>query len=126
MQFIHTESSKDAMAHYSPGVLMDGTLYISGQLPIDPKTGKKPERFEDEVQQALQNVENVLKLSGMRKEDVLMCRAYISDIALWDAFNQAYGEWFKAHRPARIVIPCGPLHYGCRVEIEAVAKKGSA
>ena len=121
MKKIETKYSKNAKGHYSPGVLHNGTLYISGQISKNLETGQVPADFEEEVIQALNNVELVLHNAGLSKENVLMTRAFIPSIELWDSFNTAYAKWFGEHKPARIVIPCGALHYGCRVEIEAVA-----
>jgi len=121
MKQIKTTHSANSKAHYSPGILHNGTLYISGQISMNPETKEIPAGFEAEVEQALNNVELVLRTAGLSKDRVLMVRAYISSIELWDAFNSAYARWFGEHRPARTVIPCGTLHYGCKVEIEAVA-----
>ena len=121
MKLIQTKYSKDSKGHYSPGVLHNGILYISGQVSINPETKEKPAGFELEVKQALNNVALVLKEAGLKKEDVLMVRAYIPTIDLWDAFNATFAEWFGEHKPARVVIPCRELHHGCRVEIEATA-----
>jgi len=121
MTRIETKYSRNAKGHYSPGILHNGILYISGQISLNQETKEKPVSFEDEVRQALDNVELVLKTAGLTKEKILMVRAYITSIELWDAFNNTYAEWFGEHKPARLVIPCGELHYGCRVEIEATA-----
>jgi len=121
MKLIETQYSKTAKGHYSPGVLHNGILYISGQISRNLDTKEKPEKFEDEVKQALDNMELVLKTAGLSKEKVLSIRAFIPSIELWDEFNSAYASWFGGHKPARTVVPCRDLHYGCRVEIEAIA-----
>ena len=121
MKRIETKYSLNSKGHYSPGILHNGTLYVAGQISMNQETKEVPADFADEVVQALDNVELVLKTAGLTKEKVLMVRAYITSIDLWDTFNTAYAKWFGDHKPARLVIPCGPLHYGCRVEIEATA-----
>ena len=121
MKQIETQYSKKAKGHYSPGILHNGILYISGQISLNPETREKPGEFEDEVRQALNNMELVLKTAGLSKEKVMMVRAFIPSIELWDAFNTAFALWFGEHKPARTVIPCRELHYGCRVEIDAIA-----
>ena len=103
--------------HYSPGILSNGVLYISGQLSRDPDTGAR-----DHAVLALANMERVLCEAGLSKADVVQCRIYISDIDMWDEVNEAYSEFFADHKPARCVVPCGKLHFGCLVEIEAVAE----
>ena len=123
MKVIHTEYSLNNPGHYVPGVVSGNTLYVSGQLSVDPATGKIPEGgIIPEVKQALLNVERVLKAAGAGKQNVVMCRIYIPDASLWGDVNKAYAEFFGDHKPARIVVPCRELHYGCLVEIEATAE----
>lgn len=98
MKIIPGTTSKGG--HYSPGVLSHGTLYISGQLPIDPRTGKVAEEgAAEQTRTALGNMERVLLAAGGKKEDVVLCRVYIPDVSLWDEVNAAYAEFFGAHRP---------------------------
>ena len=109
--------------HYTPGTICGNTLYISGQTSADPAT-KMPVAggFEAEMQMALHKMESVLKAAGCTKESVVMCKIYLTSMELWDRANQVYGEFFGDHKPARIVLPVGPLSNGCQVEIEAVAE----
>lgn len=109
--------------HYTPGMICGNTLYISGQTSADPAT-KMPAvgGFEAEMQMALYKMESVLKAAGCTKESVVMCKIYLTSMELWDRANQVYGEFFGDHKPARIVLPVGPLSNGCQVEIEAVAE----
>lgn len=109
--------------HYTPGMICGNTLYISGQTSADPVT-KMPVAggFEAEMQMALHKMESVLKAAGCTKESVVMCKIYLTSMELWDRANQVYGEFFGDHKPARIVLPVGPLSNGCQVEIEAVAE----
>ena len=121
MRFIEGLTSKGG--HYSPGVAAGGMLYISGQLPIDPATGKIAEGgIREQTRQALANVGRVLAAAGLGRESVVMCRVYISDMANWDAVNAVYAEFFGDHRPARAVVPTRELHHGALVEIEAAAE----
>lgn len=102
---------------------MGGVLYISGQLPIDPATGSiAPGGIEEQTRQALANVESVLTRVGAAKEDVGMCRVYVSSIEHWDRVDAVYAEFFGDHRPARVVVPTRELHHGALVEIEAMAE----
>ena len=121
MRFVEGLTSKGG--HYSPGVIAGGMLYISGQLPIDPGTGKIAEGgIREQTKQALANVGRVLEAAGCRREDVVMCRVYIPDMGNWDAVNEVYAEFFGAHKPARAVVPTRELHHGALVEIEATAE----
>ena len=122
MKLISLNTNKKG--HYSPGVLLGNTLYISGQLPMDPETGKLTGGgIEEQTQTALANVERVLEAAGLGKENVAMCRVYIPDVSLWDAVNNVYAAFFGTHKPARVVVPTRELHHGALVEIEAIAEK---
>lgn len=109
--------------HYSPGMVCGKTLYISGQTSADPATGLPAEGgFEAEMRMALGKLDSVLTAAGCAKESVVMCRIYLTSMDLWDRANAVYSEFFGQHRPARIVLPVGPLSKGCLVELEAVAE----
>ena len=121
MKMISGNTSKGG--HYSPGVISHGTLYISGQLPIDPATGKIAEGgAAAQTRAVLENVERVLLAAEVKKENVVLCRVYIPDVSLWDEVNAAYAEYFGEHRPARVMVPTTALHHGALVEIEAIAE----
>ncbi len=121
MVIIEGDTSKGG--HYSPGIISHGTLYISGQLPIDRKTGKLVGGgVADQAKAALANVESVLAAAGLKKESIVLCRVYIPDVSLWDQVNAAYAEYFGEHKPARVVVPTTALHHGALVEIEATAE----
>ena len=122
MRKIEIPGSVNNPGHYSPGMVSKGMLYISGQLPVDPVTRTIPEGFRTQVIQALENVNLVLESAGAKKSDVVMCRAYLPQVELWNEFNEIYKEWFASHKPARVIVPSGPLHYGAMVEIEAFAE----
>lgn len=122
MKMIVTENSKKRNAPYTPGVIHGGILYISGQLALNPETGKVPDGgVREHARQALLNMDEVLRAAGVPKENVIQCRVYTSNVEYWDDINVEYVRYFGAHRPARVVVPTGPLHYGSLVEIEAVA-----
>ena len=111
--------------HYSPGVLVGNILYISGQLPMDPKTGQLVAGgIEAQTKAALGNMERVLTAAGLAKTDVAMCRVDIPDMAYWDTVNDIYADFFGEHKPARVIVPTRELHHGALVEIEAMAEKG--
>ena len=122
MKYIIPDTFRKNPGHYSPGIVHNGLLYISGQLSVDPTSGcKVTGGICAETKQALTNIENVLNAAGSSKEDVILCRVYTPDIALWDSINKEYALFFGEHRPARVVVPTTSLHHNCLVEIEAVA-----
>jgi len=119
---IQTSDAPASAGHYSQAVVHAGTVYVSGLLPIDPKTGeKKLGPMEEQVEQVLRNLEAILRASGSGLSRVLKVTIYVSDIEAWPQVNAVYTRHFGAHKPARAVIPVGPLHYGCKVELEAIA-----
>lgn len=106
--------------HYSLVTEHQGVLYISGQLPKQPD-GSIPEGIAAQTRAVLDKLNLLLAFSGSDRNHVLQVRIYIPDVELWGEVNQVYGEFFGAHRPARCVVPTRELHYGCLIELEAVA-----
>ncbi len=120
-EIIFTKDAPLPAGHYSQGIKYGDLIYVSGQLPIDPKTGKPAEtRIEDQVKRALLNVKAILESGGSSIENVLKTTVYISDISLWNRVNKTYSEFFGDNRPARAVVPVKELHFGLSVEIEAI------
>lgn len=122
MRAIHTKYSRNSKGHYVPGMIHNDTLYISGQLSLDLDTGEIVEGgLAAETKRALENMEMVLKEADLTKKDIVMVRLYTSDVDNWDIINEEYSNYFGDHKPARAVVPTRELHYGCLIEIEAVA-----
>ncbi len=122
MRTISTADAPSPAGHYSQAIVYGDTVYVSGQLAVDPFTGEKGVgSIEEQTHLALRNVEQILLSAGSDLNHVIKTTAYVSDIELWGGVNQAYAEVFGDHRPARAVVPSRDLHYGCLVEIEAVA-----
>ena len=108
--------------HYNQGIAYKGLVFVSGQLPLDPQTGKMVDGgIEEQVKQTVKNVRAILIASGSDLGMVLKTTIYIPDIKYWPDVNRVYAELFGAHKPARAVIPCGPLHYGALLEMEVIA-----
>ena len=123
MQFISIPNAPRSVGHYSPGVISGNFIYVSGQVPMDPVTGEKVTgSFDAQCRQALNNLKTILEGAGGNLNHVVKVNAYITDINDWAEFNAIYAEYFGEHRPARAVLPVGPLHYGFKVEIEAIAE----
>ena len=107
---------------YSAGVIIDGWLYVSGQGPLDMKTGKIVEgSIEDQTRLTLQNIGAILKEAGCSFEDVVKCTCHLKDIAEFERFNKIYAEFFTGIRPARTTVQ-SILWAGIKVEIDAVAR----
>lgn len=111
--------------HYSHAIAAGGFVFVSGQLPIKPDGTKLNEAsFEQQAQQVLDNVADALKAAGSSVGKLTQVRVYVTDIASWPAFNTLYAAWTGSARPARCVVPVPQLHYGFKIEVEAVALKG--
>ena len=123
---VQTFTAPEGMAtprgHYSHATRGAGLVFVSGQLPVAPDgtvLGDAP--FDVQARQVLANVSAALKGAGSSVDSLLQVRVYITDIALWPAFNEIYAQWAGNSRPARAVVPVPTLHFGCSVEVEAVA-----
>lgn len=108
--------------HYSPGIEHNGLIFVSGQLPMtldtrEPFTGDIGEQTE----LALRNVEAVLNAGGSDLSHVLQMTIYVSDMEMWDEVNRKYAEVMGDHRPARAIVPVKDLHFGTKIEIQAIA-----
>ena len=113
--------------HYSPFTIGGGLIFVSGQLPLRPgrDTSLADAPFTAQVEQTLQNLKSVLQEAGADLSQVIKTTVYLSDISDWDELDAVYGRFFGATRPSRSVVPTGPLHFGFRIEIEAVALASS-
>ena len=107
--------------HYSHAVVAGGLVYVSGQLAITPQGLKLTEAsFEQQATQTLANVQAALEGAGSSVGQLVQVRVYIDSMDNWPAFNAVYAGWAGEARPARAVVPTGPLHFGLKVEVEAV------
>ncbi len=107
--------------HYSHAVAAGGLVFVSGQLPIAPDGTKLVDAsFEAQARQVLDNVAHALKAAGSAIDRLVQVRVYVTEIESWPAFNALYAEWAGASRPARAVVPVPKLHYGFKIEVEAV------
>ncbi|MCS7036460.1 MAG: RidA family protein [Saprospiraceae bacterium] len=121
MEYIQPAALSIPKGHYSPAVVHGGLVFVSGQLPIDAAGEVRLGSVEEQVQLCLQNIETILVAAGSRIDLILKVNIYVSDIALWPRVNAAYAAFMGEHKPARAVIPCSELHYGCAVEIDCIA-----
>ena len=108
---------------FTPGILIDGTLYISGFSGEDPKTGEVPRAFEAEVKQALDKIGVILAATGMHYEDVVSVQVYLTDMKLFERMNAVYRTYFREPRPTRTIVGIAKLIGPSRIEITATARK---
>jgi 2-iminobutanoate/2-iminopropanoate deaminase len=111
-------------APYSPGILVDGTLYVSGQAGQDLKTRQLPADFEAEVKKTLETIGLVLKAAGMDFKDVVSVNVYLTDMELFARMNAVYVTVFPDPKPVRTTVGVTKLPAaGAKVEISVVARK---
>jgi 2-iminobutanoate/2-iminopropanoate deaminase len=108
---------------FSVGLLVDDTLYISGQIGADLKTGLIPEDFEAEVRQCLDNIGLVLKAAGMSFADAVSVQVYLTDMSLFPRMNAVYVTYFPEPRPTRTTVGVAALVGKARIEITVTARK---
>lgn len=122
MRAIQPETMPRPAGHYTPGMVANGLVFVSGQLPTDPATGKVvPGGITAQTERALRNVELVLKAAGSGLDRVVQLTIYISDGELWGSVNEVVARVMGSHRPSRAIIPVSPLHYGSLLEVQAIA-----
>lgn len=119
---IHTEKAPAAIGPYSQAVQAGNTVYVSGQIPIDPATGAfAGEDIAAQTRQSLTNIAEILKQAGGDMSNVVKTTVLLKDIADFGAMNEVYAEFFKSPFPARAAFQAAALPKDARVEIECVA-----
>ena len=122
---IQTEEAPKAVGPYSQGVCMNAIQFISGQLPVDPKTGKIVEGgIKAQTEQSLKNLGAVLKATQLDYPNVLKTTVLLADINDFGGMNEVYAKFFTENPPARACFQVAALPMGALVEIEAVSSRG--
>lgn len=121
-EIINASNAPAAIGPYSHAVAMEGIIFTSGQLGLDPATGKLVEGgVAAQAEQALINLENVLKAAGASMMDVVKTTVFVQDLADFATVNAIYNDHFKGDFPARSCVQVAKLPAGALVEIEAIA-----
>ena len=120
---ITAQNAPAAVGPYSQAVEANGTLYASGQLPVNPATGTMPESIEEQTRQSLANLGAILNEAGMDYGDIVKTTVLLDDIKDFAAMNAVYAEYFQGEKPARMCYEVAALPLGAKVEIDAVAVK---
>lgn len=120
-QIVSTSNAPAAIGPYSQAVIGNGTLYISGQLPIDPDTGTMSDDIVCQSVQSMKNVLNIVSAAGGTAENIVKCTLFIRDMAAFGAINEKYQTFFNEAPPARAVVEVSALPKGAMIEIEAIA-----
>ncbi len=123
MSFVATEKAPGAIGPYSQAVAVDGWVFCSGQIPIDPATGEMVSGdIGAQTDQVLKNLAAVLEAAGGSLKNVLKTTVFLADMGDFAGMNEVYAEHFGDHRPARAAVAVRTLPKNVDVEIEAVAK----
>ena len=122
MKKIYLRNIPEPKGHYSPAVEHNGLIFVSGQLPINHATGEvETGAIELQTEIALSNVEAILQEANSDLNHVLSVTIYVSEMELWDKVNEVYKQIFGGHKPARVIVPVKDLHFGTKIEIQAIA-----
>lgn len=124
MKAIATTKAPAAIGPYSQGMEVNGFVFSSGQIPVNPETGEVPEGIEAQARQSCKNVGEVLKAAGIGYENVIKTTCFLADMADFGAFNQVYEEYFIS-KPARSCVAVKELPKGVLCEVEAIGVKGN-
>ncbi|MCF6365994.1 MAG: RidA family protein [Bacteroidales bacterium] len=123
-QIIHTEKAPKAIGPYSQAIKTGNTLYISGQIPINPGTGKLVEGgIKEQTEQVMKNIAAILDEAGYSFSDVVKSTCLLSDMKNFAAMNEVYGKYYSENPPARAAFAVKELPLSVLVEIETIAVK---
>lgn len=120
-QEIKTSAAPGAVGPYSQGIKAGQFIAVSGQLPIDPKTGEMPDDVSMQAKQSIENLKAVLKAANCTLNDIVKTTVYLADIKDFDAVNTVYAKYFEQPYPARAAFQVACLPKQAKVEIEAFA-----
>ncbi|KOH45645.1 RidA family protein [Sunxiuqinia dokdonensis] len=123
-RIISTPNAPAAIGPYSQAIEADGTLYISGQVPLDPATAKVVDGgIAAQTEQVMKNIGAILEAAGYSFTDVVKSTCLLSDMANFKAMNEVYGKYYAENPPARAAFAVKELPLGVLVEIETIAVK---
>ncbi len=121
MDIISTPNAPAAIGPYSQAVIVNGMLFASGQIPVDPATGVIPEGITAQAEQSCKNCGAILAAAGLDFSKVIKTTCFIADIADFAAFNEVYAKYFIS-KPARSCVAVKDIPKGCLCEIEILAR----
>ena len=122
MKVLETTKAPGAIGPYSQGFEVNGFVFTSGQIPVDPATGEVPEGIAAQAEQSCKNVGAILEAAGIGYENVIKTTCFLADMADFAAFNEVYARYFIS-KPARSCVAARALPKGVLCEIEAIAAK---
>ncbi|MCF7924086.1 MAG: RidA family protein [Candidatus Izimaplasma sp.] len=124
MKRIETDLAPKAIGPYSQGVMVNNTLYVSGQIPFNPETMKEVEKeITTQTKQSLENILAIVEAAGLSKQNIVKCGIFMADLTSFAEMNKAYQSFFGEHKPARFAVEVSRLPKDVLIEIEAIAVK---
>lgn len=123
MKAISTTNAPAAIGPYSQGLTSGNLVFVSGQIPVDPETGKMADTIEEQAKQSLTNLKNILKAEGLELSNVIKTVVFLSDLADFPKVNAVYETFFCAPYPARSCVAVAGIPKGAKLEIECIAVK---
>ncbi len=125
-RIIQTEQAPAAIGPYSQAIRIGDFLYTSGQIALDPKSGKfLSGEIKEETEQTLRNISAILQADGLELENVIKTTVYLSDLNDFVQMNQIYEKYFSKNKPARACVQVAALPKGAKIEIDAIASCSS-
>lgn len=120
-EIISTEKAPAAIGPYSQAVRHGDTIYVSGQLPLNPETKKMDDDVSVQTKQSMNNIRAILQEAGSSMAKVLRCGIFVTDLADFATVNEVYARFFEGDYPARATVQVAALPLGAKVEIDAIA-----
>jgi 2-iminobutanoate/2-iminopropanoate deaminase len=121
-EVIYTEAAPKPLGPYSQAVKAGNMLFVSGQIPIDPKTGEVVKGgIKEQTRQVLENIKAVLEAAGYTLNDVAMAFVFLADMNMFPEYNEVYAQYFKEKPPARVTVQAARLPRDVLIEIAVIA-----
>jgi len=125
MKVIRTEKAPAAIGPYSQALDAGDTVFVSGQIPVDPATGEMAADVRAQAAQSLTNLKNILAEAGLGMSDVIKTTVFLSDLGDFAAVNEVYASFFSEPYPARSCVQVAAIPKGAKLEIECIAVRGA-
>jgi 2-iminobutanoate/2-iminopropanoate deaminase len=122
MQVVYTKNAPEPIGPYSQAIISAGTLYVSGQIPVDPISGDIPDSIEAQTTQVFKNIDAILKAGGADRNAVIKCSIFLQDMDHFKACNEVYASYFENHAPARECVEVARLPKNVLIEISCIAE----
>ncbi|MDK6805612.1 RidA family protein [Aerococcus sp. UMB7834] len=120
---IETKQAPAAIGPYSQAVEINNSLFVSGQIPVDPSTGEIAEDIESQAKQSMTNLKAIIEEAGYQVSDIVRCTIFLTDLANFQAVNEIYGSFLEEPFPSRSCVQVAALPKGVQIEVDAIVVK---